>query len=227
MSRGHGQQRRPGVGRQQGLQQLQPARHQQGWRRRVPCAKPWRRGRWPGPGRAGARHLHAQPGGAGAAALVFRRRGPVPQPNNTTTGNDGLLASFNEFPSVPRIDAGSDTIATRGQSTPVWTYMLDDGTESRTGTSGIYTSSSHGMPTTGASMLGDVSEGGVRHSRTFRSRFTAACRLAPVSTSSRARPQSRNARRSCSRAISRWVVKARPVCSTATSPPRVAPRRSS
>jgi hypothetical protein len=98
----------------------------------------------------------------GPLHLLFRRRGPVPQPNNTTTGNDGLLASFNEFPSVPRIDAGSDTIATRGQSTPVWTYMLDDGTESRTGTSGIYTSSSHGMPTTGASMLGDVSEGGVQ-----------------------------------------------------------------
>ncbi|MGA7117089.1 MAG: hypothetical protein WBY12_07835 [Hyphomicrobium sp.] len=40
---------------------------------------------------------------------------------------------------------------------------MDDktGTETRTGTSGIYVTSSHGMPTTGASMLGDVSEGGV------------------------------------------------------------------
>jgi len=98
----------------------------------------------------------------GPLYMVFRRRGAVPQPNNTTTGKGGELASFNEFPSVPRIDAGSDTIATRGQSTPVWTYMLDDGSESRTGTSGIYTSSAHGMPTTGASMLGDVVEGGVQ-----------------------------------------------------------------
>jgi len=86
----------------------------------------------------------------------------VPQPNNTTTGMGGGLATFNEFPSVPRIDAGSDTIATRGQSTPLWTYYLKDGTETRTGTSGIYTTASHGMPTTGASMLGDVFEGGVQ-----------------------------------------------------------------
>jgi len=98
----------------------------------------------------------------GPLYMVFRRSGAVPQPNNTTTGMGGGLASFNEFPSVPRIDAGSDTIATRGQSTPLWTYMLDDGSESRTGTSGIYTSSAHGMPTTGASMLGDVVEGGVQ-----------------------------------------------------------------
>lgn len=98
----------------------------------------------------------------GPLFVVFRRHGTVPQPNNTTVGNDGQLAWFNEFPSVPRIDSGSDTIATRGQSTPVWTYVLDDGTETRTGTAGVYTSSSHGMPTTGASMVGDVFEGGVQ-----------------------------------------------------------------
>jgi hypothetical protein len=98
----------------------------------------------------------------GPLYMVFRRSGAVPQPNNTTTGVGGGLATFNEFPSVPRIDAGSDTIATRGQSTPVWSYMLDDGSESRTGTSGIYTTAAHGMPTTGASMLGDVFEGGVQ-----------------------------------------------------------------
>jgi hypothetical protein len=98
----------------------------------------------------------------GPLYMVFRRSGAVPQPNNTTTGMGGELATFNEFPSVPRIDAGSDTIATRGQSTPVWSYMLDDGSESRTGTSGIYTSSAHGMPTTGASLLGDVHEGGIQ-----------------------------------------------------------------
>jgi hypothetical protein len=98
----------------------------------------------------------------GPIRAVFRRHGTVPQPNNTTTGKDGELASFNEFPSVPRIDAGSDTIATRGQSTPLWTYYLPDGTETRTGTSGIYASSSHGMPVTGASMLGDVFEEGIQ-----------------------------------------------------------------
>lgn len=98
----------------------------------------------------------------GPIFAVFRRRGTVPQPNNTTIGKDDQLASFNEFPSVPRIDAGSDTIATRGQSTPVWTYMLADRSETRTGTSGVYTSSGHGMPTTGASMLGDVFESGVQ-----------------------------------------------------------------
>lgn len=99
----------------------------------------------------------------GPLYMVFRRSGAVPQPNNTTTGKGGQLATFNEFPSVPRIDAGSDTIATRGQSTPVWTYLDEKtGTETRTGTSGIYTSSSHGMPTTGASLLGDVYEGGVQ-----------------------------------------------------------------
>lgn len=98
----------------------------------------------------------------GPLYMVFRRSGAVPQPNNTSTGKGGQFATFNEFPSVPRIDAGSSTIATRGQSTPVWSYMLDDGSESRTGTAGIYVTSSHGMPTTGASMLGDVYEGGIQ-----------------------------------------------------------------
>ncbi len=98
----------------------------------------------------------------GPLSTVFRRGGTVPPPNNTTVGQDGHLAAFNEFPSVPRIDAGSDAIATRGQSTPVWTYVLGDGTETRTGTAGVYVGSSRGMPATGASMLGDVYEGGVQ-----------------------------------------------------------------
>ena len=96
----------------------------------------------------------------GPIFAVFRRHGMVPQPNNTTTGQDKSPAWFNEFPSVPRIDAGSDTIATRGQSTPVWMGLVKDANgdlvETKTGTAGIYTSSSHGMPTTGASMVGDV-----------------------------------------------------------------------
>ncbi len=43
----------------------------------------------------------------GPLFVVFRRHGTVPQPNNTTIGKDDQLAWFNEFPSVPRIDAGS------------------------------------------------------------------------------------------------------------------------
>jgi hypothetical protein len=98
----------------------------------------------------------------GALSMVFRRHGTVPQPNNTTAGQNKDPAWFNEFPSVPRIDSGSDTIATRGQSTPVWMGLVKDASgnfvETRTGTAGVYVSSSHGMPTTGASMVGDVYE---------------------------------------------------------------------
>lgn len=78
----------------------------------------------------------------------------VPEPNNTLY--TGILASFSEFPSTPRIDANSDLIATRGQSQPAWTYVLD-GTETRVGTSGIYAFPG-GVPVTGASLLGGVVE---------------------------------------------------------------------
>jgi len=98
----------------------------------------------------------------GPLNVVFRRRGTVPQPNNTTTGKGGQLATFNEFPSVPRIDAGSGTLATRGQSTPVWTGLVEDAggslVETKTGTAGVYVSASPGMTATGASMVGDVYE---------------------------------------------------------------------
>ena len=89
---------------------------------------------------------------AGAVAAVFTRRGTVPQPNNALY--NGALASFNEFPSVPRVDGTSATIATRGMSRPVWVYTLD-GLDTRTGSAGVYTNPG-GVPTTGASMLGDV-----------------------------------------------------------------------
>jgi hypothetical protein len=61
----------------------------------------------------------------------------VPPPNNTVYQSDGMLASFNEFPSIPRIDMRTKTIATRGNSTPVWTYWLGD-TETRAGTTGLF-----------------------------------------------------------------------------------------
>lgn len=89
---------------------------------------------------------------AGPLRTLFSRGSTVPQPNNALY--NGALASFNEFPSVPRIDAKSDTIATRGQSRPVWVYTLD-GLDTRTGTAGVYLNV-RGGSVTGASMLGDV-----------------------------------------------------------------------
>ena len=68
----------------------------------------------------------------------------VPAPN--TTG-----ATFVEFPSIPRIDATSATVAFRGQSQPV--YTLPDGTKS--GTSGVFMNPG-GTLITGASQLGDA-----------------------------------------------------------------------
>ena len=68
----------------------------------------------------------------------------VPAPNNTG-------AQFIEFPSIPRIDIDSAVIATRGQSTPVWT--LDDGTQ--LGTSGVYVTLSKQLGTA-VNLLGTV-----------------------------------------------------------------------
>lgn len=53
----------------------------------------------------------------------------VPEPNNTSypapggPGNEAL-ATFNEFPSFPRIAIGSNALATRGNHPPVWTYVI-------------------------------------------------------------------------------------------------------
>lgn len=90
----------------------------------------------------------------GSVLKLLVRGDAVPAPNNTLY--NGLPAGFTEFPSTPRIDAGSDLIATRGQHEPVWTYLLG-GTETRVGTSGIYAFPA-GVPTTAASLLGSVVE---------------------------------------------------------------------
>jgi hypothetical protein len=95
------------------------------------------------------RHFDAYAGEFRAISTVFNRGGPVPEP--VSPGESGALPTFNEFPSVPRIDSGSDTIATRGQSKPVWF----DPVIGATGTAGVYTNPG-GVATTGASMLGDV-----------------------------------------------------------------------
>jgi len=80
----------------------------------------------------------------------------VPQANN-------LAATFNEFPSLPRIDAGSGLIATRGQTEPVYEYttgtdpVTGEPVTTRVGTTGIYATVG-GVLTTGEQKLGMVSE---------------------------------------------------------------------
>lgn len=76
------------------------------------------------------------PSAAGSPLTALAVRGDaVPAPNNVTQPGP---ATFNEFPSFPRIDATSDTVAFRAQSTPSWVTVLPDGTETRSGTAGLY-----------------------------------------------------------------------------------------
>lgn len=77
---------------------------------------------------------------------ILDRNTDVPQPNNQST-------TFTETPSFPRIDMGSDTIATRGNHQPVW----KEDEEEPSGTTGIYTNP-FGPLITGAAKLGNVSE---------------------------------------------------------------------
>ena len=65
-------------------------------------------------------------------ARIADRDTGVPAPNN-------LAATFNEFPSIPRIGIASNIVATRGNSPPVWSYQTDEG-ETRAGTTGVYLS---------------------------------------------------------------------------------------
>lgn len=86
---------------------------------------------------------------------VTGRGSQVPAPNNTD-------ATFNEFPSIPRIDARSSTIATRGQSKPVLEYQVgidpitNEAITTKGGTSGIYTNP-NGALISGMTGLGNVS----------------------------------------------------------------------
>ena len=86
----------------------------------------------------------------GPVVRILDRDALVPEPNNLDT-------TFIEPPSFPRIDIGSNTIATRGNHQPVWRYFLEDGTETRAGTTGIYTNPFVDL-ITGASKLGIVPE---------------------------------------------------------------------
>jgi hypothetical protein len=88
---------------------------------------------------------------AGTLSKVFDNQTTVPQPNNTLYS--GVLGTFTEFPAFPRIGIKNDRIATRGQSNPVWTYLLPDGSETRVGTSGVY-SMRAGQAVTAMAQLG-------------------------------------------------------------------------
>ena len=82
---------------------------------------------------------------------VLDRTSPVPGPNN-------LNSTFVETPSFPRIDMHTNTIATRGNHQPVHRYYEPDGTETRAGTTGIYSNPYDGELITGAAKLGHVPE---------------------------------------------------------------------
>ncbi len=92
-------------------------------------------------------------GGNHSLSMVADNTTAVPQPNNTSY--NGGLATFIQFTSIPRIDISSDSVAFRGQSQPVWTYTLPDGTESRAGSAGIF-SNPTGSVVTGVGLLGAV-----------------------------------------------------------------------
>lgn len=83
----------------------------------------------------------------GETIRIADRTTAVPAPNN-------LVAQFNEFPSIPRISMTSQTMATRGNSQPVWTYQVD-GTDTRVGTNGIFLNPG-GNLITGVGLLGTV-----------------------------------------------------------------------
>ena len=75
-------------------------------------------------------------------SVVFDTRTTVPPPNNIQYS--GQLGTFTEFPAFPRIGMDNSTMASRGQSKPVYEFQIgvDPVTgapiTTRTGTSGIY-----------------------------------------------------------------------------------------
>jgi hypothetical protein len=94
---------------------------------------------------------------AGSMIQLFADRDTrVPAPNNTEYPPGGSLATFNEFPSFPRIGIDTDVVATRGNHQPVLTYTISgEDEETRIGTTGIYTNPD-GALITGASLVGEV-----------------------------------------------------------------------
>lgn len=109
------------------------------------------RGRGHGPGEPLRGIFIRRMGADGQPGLLLAARGTtVPDPNNTSTPPDsGELATFLEFPSIPRIAADSEFVASRAQSQPVWTSVLSDGSEERLGTAGVYAWRVNGEATNG------------------------------------------------------------------------------
>jgi len=96
----------------------------------------------------------------GPVVRILDRSTEVTQPNNAHyPPTNPLLTRFIETPSFPRIDMGSDTIVTRGNHQPTWIYSLPDGSETRGGTTGIYTNP-FGPLITGAGKLGAIADFG-------------------------------------------------------------------
>lgn len=91
---------------------------------------------------------------SGPIERIADRITTVPAPNNTTYPPSNTLAQFIEFPSIPRVSAGSGSIATRGNSQPVWTYQVD-GADTKVGTTGLYMRIGANL-LTGVSQLGSV-----------------------------------------------------------------------
>lgn len=85
--------------------------------------------------------------GTGATQLVkvADNLTTVPAPNNTLY--NGSLVTFTQFPSFPRIDQNTAAIVYGAQHKPVWTYTLPDSTESRIGSTGIYTNATGPLST--------------------------------------------------------------------------------
>ena len=88
--------------------------------------------------------------GSAAIVKILDRDTLVPAPNTES-------ATFIEPPSFPRIDMVSSMIATRGNHKPVFGYTLPDGSDTKVGTTGIYTNH-FGSLITGVGKLGGVPE---------------------------------------------------------------------
>jgi len=90
---------------------------------------------------------------------ILDRKTSVPAPNNIQYPPNGKYTTFVETPSFPRIDMGSDTIATRGNHQPVWFISEGAAYDGAYGTTGIY-ANPFGTLITGASKLGVLAEFG-------------------------------------------------------------------
>lgn len=90
----------------------------------------------------------------GPVVSAFDSLTAVPQPNNILYPPDDKLGTFTEFPAFPRIGMYDSTVVSRGQSQPVWKYVLD-GSDTRVGTSGVY-AANQGKRVSTATQLGPV-----------------------------------------------------------------------